>query len=128
MIDEKNKIKVSDFGLCTLITTDTETTSRTQMAGTMANMTPELIQGRNDYDEKVDVYAFGVVVFAILTKGSLPKIIIYDFGAGKKATIPEEISEFSRNLINKCWSYKASDRPSFSEICSMLKSKENELI
>ncbi|KAK8840994.1 hypothetical protein M9Y10_027831 [Tritrichomonas musculus] len=78
--------------------------------------------------KKVDVYAFGVVVFLILTKGEYPKISLYDVGAGKKVEIPSIINNFSRELINKCWSYKASDRPSFAEICEILKGNESKLI
>ena len=128
LVDKNNKIKVSDFGLCTLMTPDSETMNRTQMTGTLKYMAPELLQERTDYDEKVDVYAFGVVVFLILTKGEFPKIGMADVILGKKAEIPGSISEFSRNLIDKCWSYKASDRPSFSEICDSLKGNEDKLI
>ena len=128
LVDKNNKIKVSDFGLCTLMTHDSETMSRTQMTGTLKYMAPELLQEKTDYDEKVDVYAFGVVVFLILTKGEFPKVGMADVILGKKAEIPGSISEFSSNLINKCWSYKASDRPSFSEICDSLKGNEDKLI
>ena len=128
LLDENNKIKVSDFGLCTLMTVDNESKTRTQMTGTLKYMAPELVQEKTDYDEKVDVYAFGVVVFLILTKGEFPKISLADVGAGKKADIPSSISGFARDLINKCWSYEASDRPSFAEICDTLKGNEDKLI
>ena len=128
LLDDDNKIKVSDFGLCTLMSVEAETKSRTQMTGTLKYMAPELLQERTDYDEKVDVYAFGVVVYLILTKGEFPKISVIEVGNGKKATIPSSISEFSRKLIDKCWSLKASDRPSFSEISASLKGNENKLL
>ncbi|KAK8845156.1 hypothetical protein M9Y10_021338 [Tritrichomonas musculus] len=128
LVDENNKIKVSDFGLCTLMTLDSETMSRTQMTGTLKYMAPELIQERTDYNEKVDVYAFGVVVYLILTKGEFPKISLHDVGNGKKAEIPSGITQFSSDLINKCWSYEASERPSFAEICQTLKGNESKLI
>lgn len=83
LFDKNNNVKMGDFGLCTLIKTEKETLSRTQMAGSLKFMAPELIQGRTDYDEKVDVYAFGVVVFMILTKGEYPNISIQDVGNGK---------------------------------------------
>ncbi|KAK8850305.1 hypothetical protein M9Y10_018434 [Tritrichomonas musculus] len=128
LLDEQNKVKVSDFGLCTLINLDSETMSRTQMTGTLKYMAPELLQERSDCNEKVDVYAFGVVVFAILTKGELPKIGLGDVANGKKAEIPSSVSEFSRKLIDSCWSYKPSDRPSFVEIYENLRGNKNKLI
>ena len=102
--------------------------SRTQMAGAINYMAPELVQGRKDYDETVDVYAFGVVVFVILTNGERPDISSFDVGIGKKASIPSNSSEFSKNLIEKCWSFKASDRPTFSEINEMLRENKSKLI
>ena len=128
LLDSNNKIKVSDFGLGTFIKLDSETISRTQMTGTLKYMAPELVQERDDYNEKVDVYAYGVVVFLILTKGEFPKISLHDVGNGKKAAIPSNITKFASGLINKCWSYKAEDRPSFAEIYEILKGNENKLI
>ncbi|KAK8850164.1 hypothetical protein M9Y10_018284 [Tritrichomonas musculus] len=128
LLDENNKIKVSDFGLCTLVCFESLTTSRTQMIGPSLYMAPELINEEVDYDEKVDVYSFGVLVYLILNKGEFPKVNFIDVGSGRKAKIPESFTEFSRNLINKCWSFNASERPSFAEICEMLKGNESKLI
>ncbi|KAK8888419.1 hypothetical protein M9Y10_039489 [Tritrichomonas musculus] len=105
LLDDENHDKLSYFCLCTF---------------TRA--------GRKDYDEKVDVYAFGVVVFVILTNGERPDISSFDVGIGKKASIPSNSSEFSKNLIEKCWSFKASDRPTFSEINEMLRENKSKLI
>ena len=128
LLDEKNKVKLSDFGLCTFIKNDEESLSRTQMAGSLKFMAPELVQGKTNYDEKVDVYAFGVVVFLILTKGEYPNISIGDVANGKQAQIPSSITKFSSQLIKNCWSFKSIDRPSFSEICDLLKGNEQKLI
>ena len=128
LLDSKNRVKVSDFGLCTFIKSDDETMSHTQMAGSLKYMAPEILQGRTDYDEKVDVYSFGVVVFLILTKGEFPSINVVDVGTGKQAQIPSNISEFSRKLILDCWSFKSKDRPSFFDIVSRLRGNEDKLI
>ena len=128
LLDDDNHAKVSDFGLSGFIEQESGGWSRTQMVGTASYMAPELVQGRKDYDEKVDVYAFGVVVFMIVTKGERPGISAFDVGNGKKAAIPMSVSRFSRNLIEKCWSFKASDRPSFSEINDLLRGNEDKLI
>lgn len=49
-------------------------------------------------------------------------------GNGKKAKIPKEINEVSRDLILRCWSTNAEDRPSFSEIVEFINSKKFSLI
>ena len=126
LLDSNNNIKLCDFGLCTFI--NNEIKSRTSMVGSLQFMSPELLQGRKDYDQKVDVYAFGVVVFIILTKGEYPDISIAEVANGKQAPIPSNISSFSSQLIQDCWSSKPNDRPSFSEICDRLKGNEQKLI
>lgn len=127
LLDADDHAKVSDFGLCTLIDQESLTGSRTQMAGTLNYMAPELVRGRKDYDEKVDVYAFGVVVFMILTKGQKPDASIADVADGKMAEIPMSVSKFASNLISRCWEKDPSKRPSFTEICDLLKGNENKL-
>lgn len=127
LLDDENHVKLSDFGLCTLMKSES-TMSRSQIAGTLKFMAPELVQEKTDYNEKVDVYAFGVVVYLIVMKGEFPKISLVEVGTGKKATIPESVTEFTRDLINSCWSFDPSDRPSFDEICQKLKGNENKII
>ena len=55
LLDDDNHAKVSDFGLSGFIEQESGGWSRTQMVGTASYMAPELVQGRKDYDEKVDV-------------------------------------------------------------------------
>lgn len=127
LLDDENHMKLSDFGHSTLIKSDTMS-NRSQIAGTLKYMAPELILERTDYNEKVDVYAFGVLIYVIVTKGEFPNISLVDVGNGKKAEIPSSITEFSRELINNCWSFNSTDRPSFGKICEILEGNENKLI
>ena len=128
LLDEEDHVKLIDFGDYALIKDETESMDRTQNVGSIHFMAPELIQGKKDYNEKVDVYSFGVIVYMILTKGEYPKINILDVGIGKKANIPSNASKFSKELIDKCWSFKPSDSPSFTGICLMLQENEEKLI
>ena len=128
LLDSNNQAKLSDFGLCTFMKKDDETMNHSQAAGTIKYMAPELLQGRTDYNEKVDVYAFGVVVYVILTKGEYPNISIGDILNGKQADIPKAISKFSSQLIKDCWSFNANERPSFADICERLRDNEDEII
>lgn len=127
LLDANNHAKISDFGNSTLIN-PSESMTLTQMTGTLNYMAPELINGSTDYNEKVDVYAFGVLLFLILNHGEFPKIGFVDIGNGKKAEIPNSISSFSKNLINKCWSFKPDDRPSFEEIYETINGNKSKLI
>ena len=50
-------------------------------------MALEIIAKEDDYNEKVDVYSFGVLVFFALIFGQLPKIKKRQILQGKKAEI-----------------------------------------
>ncbi len=63
---------VLDFGVCKMDGVDTERLTVTGEAiGTVAYMAPEQIRGAAKVDERADLYAFGVLVFEMLT-GRLP--------------------------------------------------------
>lgn len=128
LLDKDNHVKLSDFGLCTIIDNESESFTRTQMAGTLKFMAPELVQGRTDYNEKVDIYAFGVVVYLVLNQGEYPQISLADVGNGIIPQIPDSFTKFSKSLIEKCWSKNAADRPSFDEIFDLLKANENNIV
>ena len=116
LLDTNKRVKLSDFGISKLVTTETQTQSYTEGIGTLQFMAPELLKKRGKYNEKVDVYAFGVVMYYVLTDGELPKISIVDVGNGKKAKIPRTVNNLSQRIINSCWAFEADDRPSFEEI------------
>ncbi|KAK8883863.1 hypothetical protein M9Y10_042963 [Tritrichomonas musculus] len=120
LLSTTRKVKLSDFGISRLVTPETQTESYTQGIGTLQFMAPELLSKRAKYNEKVDVYAYGVVVYFILTGGELPNISIIDVGNGKKAKIPRTVNKFSQKLIYSCWSQNPNDRPSFAEIGDLI--------
>lgn len=64
-----------------------EEQSLTHGIGTQKYMAPEIIN-EEPYDEKVDVYSFGVLVYFIISGGELPNIKIRDVCLGKSADIP----------------------------------------
>ena len=100
----------------------------TMAIGAPAYMAPEVLSCDNDYNEKVDVYSFGVIMYMMLNQGEMPKINIVDIGAGKKAPIPNTVNEFSKILINECWNFNPEDRPSFDTICQQLRSVQYNVI
>ncbi|KAK8871759.1 copper transport protein ctr1 [Tritrichomonas musculus] len=121
LISKDGLIRVSDFGIAKLMSTEEQST--TLGAGTQKFMAPEILK-EEDYNEKADVYSFGVILFFILSGGKMPKINIIDVGTGRKAEIPSSFTQFAKNLINSCWNFKPDDRPSFKTIIDeMVKNK-----
>ena len=47
--------------------------------------------------------------------------------SGKKAQIPSEFTQFSKDLINSCQNFNPSQRPSFNDICNILKENNYNL-
>jgi serine/threonine protein kinase len=63
---KKNYVKILDFGLAKLVKGATDVTKEQNLVGSVAFLTPEQIMG-NDTDERVDVYALGVLFYYMLT-------------------------------------------------------------
>ncbi|CAK88998.1 unnamed protein product (macronuclear) [Paramecium tetraurelia] len=63
-IKVKDRFKLIDFGLTKGLTQDL---NRTKGIGTLFYSAPELIEQRNDYNEKVDIWALGCVFYEIFT-------------------------------------------------------------
>ena len=121
LLDKNLDIKMCDFGL-TKLKSELNTGSG-QFAGTPCYMAPELFD-RKYYDDKVDVFAFGTVLWEIYTQ-KIPYANCDAMEIKQKVTKGEELICSSivpkqiANLIQKCRSVKASDRPSFEEIEKM---------
>jgi serine/threonine protein kinase len=126
-------VKLVDFGCAKLTNSDndaivtddvpivTGTTNPGSVLGTPDYMSPEQARGR-PVDHRTDVYAFGVVLYELVT-GRLP-IIAPDFGelVVKLLTVtpqrprevpglPHEIPESLDKLIMNCLGKRTADRP-----------------
>ena len=66
LIDREGAVKVADFGLARAYAESSVSQTDGTVTGTVQYLAPELIQGR-PADPRTDLYAFGVVMFELLT-------------------------------------------------------------
>ncbi|KAK8847086.1 hypothetical protein M9Y10_019664 [Tritrichomonas musculus] len=131
-VDEYLYPKIGNFELSSRIHTLESMTfqSISGLKGRPSYSSPEILQ-RNQYSESGDVYSFGMLVYELITgeipfKGndSINYIMDEVIMKSKRPEINDEVEECYRELIEICWSQEPSDRPTFSEITSILKNDE----
>ena len=99
------------------------TYAMTKGVGDALFMSPEMLNDDDDYDNKTDVYSFGIVVYFIFV-GNLPDQSIKDKINQKPIQLPKEsrsISKVCIDMMSKCLSLNPNDRPSFIEILEFLR-------
>lgn len=124
LIDEKLLPRVADFGLSRISSKLFEAGAfvpMTRNIGTPQWMAPE--QFNNDkYGPAVDVYAYGVILYELLTERvPYDKISYADLGdyllKGNRPSVPPDLEKCSiTSLMRQCWDTDPSSRPSFKEI------------
>jgi len=103
MVNEKNQVKVMDFGLAKL-RGSLKLTKTSSTVGTLAYMAPEQIQG-GEVDARSDIFSFGVVLYEMLT-GHLPFVgeheaaMMYSILNDEPQPIQKFRSELSSELVH----------------------------
>lgn len=117
--------KVADFGLARALDSAEPLTLG---VGTNNWMAPEMFC-RKTYDEKVDVYSYGMVLYEIVCrripfKGeeapALRRLVL----AGKRpdlSHVPSQCPDTIRALIVQCWAQDPSSRPDFEDVADIIK-------
>ncbi|XP_012284159.1 raf homolog serine/threonine-protein kinase phl [Orussus abietinus] len=127
-------VKIGDFGLATAKTRWSGSQQFHQPTGSILWMAPEVIrmQEENPYSFQSDVYAFGVVLFELLS-GQLPYSNINNkdqilFMVGRGYLGPDlnklrsDTPKALRRLTEDCIKYSREERPIFRQILATLES------
>lgn len=128
LLDQNKHVKVTDFGLRDLVHLELPKKDQIPVSRKYLFMAPELLQGQIEFDQKIDVFSFGVIVYFVLMKGKYPRLNLTNAEKGKRPPIPKSLSKFANNLIKSCWATDPRERPTFTEICETLKGNENKLL
>lgn len=125
------RVKIADFDRSVHLPPKTQLT---EPVGSLFHMAPELLAWE-PYDKKVDVYAFGILMYEIAHGGASPytnvglgmpdAITRQDFA---KKVVEEDFRpnwQYDdlglKRLAQRCWAKNPNDRPDFEEVYEALK-------
>eukprot|EP00002_Diphylleia_rotans_P030967 TRINITY_DN640_c0_g1_i7.p1 TRINITY_DN640_c0_g1~~TRINITY_DN640_c0_g1_i7.p1 ORF type:complete len:2512 (+),score=542.25 TRINITY_DN640_c0_g1_i7:107-7642(+) len=108
--------KICDFGFARM-----KNTTRTMTkCGTLAYQAPEILRGQR-YDEKADVYSFGILAWEIEEReppyeDEDPAALSFSVPKGKRPLVAVLKDRELVSLMQRCWAQDPQTRPSFAEL------------
>ncbi|KAH0794610.1 TKL family protein kinase [Histomonas meleagridis] len=125
LIDKDGFSRICDFGASRTVG---QGDLLTKNIGTPHWMAPELLESGQNYDNKIDVYAYAITCWEILT-AQLPyqgldptQIIAQVLVQNMRPPIPDNCPEAFKDLITACWDRDPKRRPTFAQIVHAFKS------
>ncbi|KAG0622176.1 hypothetical protein M758_3G077300 [Ceratodon purpureus] len=128
------EVKLADFGSAKAYANSSISGDLTRNTGTTAYGAPEIFEKEitereRNFPPKADVWSFGMTCSEVVTgrvpfaddtgaRSTLHKRIIKN---GLRPSIPEECPEYLQFCIKCCWELQPQRRPSFSDLCRMLR-------
>ena len=110
LLNIQKHVKICDFGIAKWIDMTTYT-SMTHGVGTLLFMAPELLNESSQYNEKVGVYSFGVIMYFVVTNGELPK---FNKAGYESFEMSKNVNKLPQKIIKACWSTDPDQRPLIS--------------
>jgi serine/threonine protein kinase/WD40 repeat protein len=118
LIDDRDHVWVSDFGLARFMTAPDLTRTGT-LPGTLRYMSPEQVRGKREaVDHRSDIYSLGATLFELLTgmpliAGDSPAELMFRVLHHQPLKLPARCSAFSRDLqvvLQKATASEPSER------------------
>ena len=123
LVDENWNVKIADFGFARI----KEENATMTRCGTPCWTAPEIIRGEK-YDERADVFSFGIIMWQALTRrepfaGRNFMGVSLDVLEGKRPQIPGDCTAEYRKMVKKCWHGVADKRPLMEDVVAFLDSQ-----
>lgn len=121
LLDKNYRAKICDFGMVRIKNEG----PATGLVGTAHWMAPEVLMSSPTYNQKVDSYSFGILLWELLTGempyyGMNPVQFISTVIDGQRPQLPDDTPIKLRELIVKCWDQDPAKRPTFTNIIQAL--------
>ncbi|XP_070535367.1 hepatocyte growth factor receptor-like [Ptychodera flava] len=127
MVDERNVVKVSDFGLSRdIYEREYYSTKDKTVKLPVKWMAPESFR-RQIFTTKTDVWSFGVLVWELVTRGEVPYGSVDNWDllryidTGKRLNQPHFTPDEVYGLMLQCWHSDPDNRPDFKTLVEELK-------
>lgn len=126
LADGGSRLVVSDFATTCVLQKD-----MTPAVGSLRWMAPEVVN-EQAYDERTDVYAFGLVCFEMTACCvPFPKLnttqAALAAGMGNRPTLPPHCPEWLAQLAQTCWA-EPPERPTFSSVHHYLEAAGQQIV
>ena len=123
LLDKNKRVKICDFAFSRFAEDGTQMTHN---LGTVHWMAPEILKPGSSYTSKVDVYAYGIVLWELATSEiPYPNLVPFDIidqvlNNDARPQLPPYLNPKMKDLITMCWDRNPKVRPSFNEIVAMI--------
>jgi serine/threonine protein kinase len=112
MVNERDEVKIVDFGLAKLMTPDARTTI--QFAGTPYYLAPEQIQG-DEIDHRIDIFSFGVGLFRLVNghfpfDAEHPAAVYYEIVHETDVEFIRDVPQELKEVLLKCLEKNPANR------------------
>ena len=136
---DRMRAKVADIGIAKVMKEEDAGDTMTKGMGTPLWMAPEVVeaQGRGEkitYDEKVDVYSYGIILSELVNR-ALPFSeiknrfdVIPSVLRGERPAVDKESAPINFvSLMEQCWAHRASERPMMKKVVKTLDQMKEEM-